>query len=144
MVTLKDISVKCKCSVATVSKALNGMPDIGEETARHIRQVATRMGYTPNAAARTLKTNRSQTIGLLMCQRDENIWTHDFFSRVAAGIQEVMEGSGYDVTPAPAHGGGAAAILRLSEIRRHYHHERRFPSGGNAGNSGKQAAYDIH
>ena len=75
------------------------MPDIGEETARHIRQVATRMGYTPNAAARTLKTNRSQTIGLLMCQRDENIWTHDFFSRVAAGIQEVMEGSGYDVTP---------------------------------------------
>ena len=99
MVTLKDISVKCKCSVATVSKALNGMPDIGEETARHIRQVATQMGYTPNAAARTLKTNRSQTIGLLMCQRDENIWTHDFFSRVAAGIQEVMEGSGYDVTP---------------------------------------------
>ena len=63
MVTLKDISVKCKCSVATVSKALNGMPDIGEETARHIRQVATQMGYTPNAAARTLKTNRSQTIG---------------------------------------------------------------------------------
>ncbi len=99
MVTLKDISAKCKCSVATVSKALNGMPDIGEETARHIRQVATQMGYTPNAAARTLKTNRSQTIGLLMCQRDENIWTHDFFSRVAAGIQEVMEGSGYDVTP---------------------------------------------
>ena len=99
MVTLKDISAKCKCSVATVSKALNGMPDIGEETARHIRQVATQMGYTPNAAARTLKTNRSHTVGLLMCQRDENIWTHDFFSTVAAGIQEVMEGSGYDVTP---------------------------------------------
>ena len=83
MPSLKDLAKECGVSVATVSKALNGMPDIGEETARHIRQVATRMGYTPNAAARTLKTNRSQTIGLLMCQRDENIWTHDFFSRVA-------------------------------------------------------------
>ena len=99
MVTLKDISVRCKCSVATVSKALNGMPDISRETAQHIRQVASQMGYMPNAAARTLKTNRSHTVGLLMCQRDENIWTHDFFSTVAAGIQEVMEQSGYDVTP---------------------------------------------
>lgn len=99
MITLKDISVRCKCSVATVSKALNGMPDISRETAQHIRQVASQMGYMPNAAARTLKTNRSHTVGLLMCQRDENIWTHDFFSTVAAGIQEVMEQSGYDVTP---------------------------------------------
>ena len=99
MVTLRDISVRCKCSVATVSKALNGMPDISKETAQYIRQVASQMGYMPNAAARTLKTNRSHTIGLLMFQRDENIWTHDFFSLVAAGIQEVMECSGYDVTP---------------------------------------------
>lgn len=99
MVTLKDISIKCECSIATVSKALNGMPDISEETARHIREVAAQMGYMPNAAARTLKTNRSRTIGLLMFQRDENIWTHDFFSHIAAGIQEVMESNGYDVTP---------------------------------------------
>lgn len=97
--TLKDISAKCGCSVATVSKALNGMSDISEETTLHVRRVAAEMGYMPNAAARTLKTNRSRTIGLLMFLREDNVWTHDYFSRIAASIQDVMEENGYDITP---------------------------------------------
>lgn len=99
MVTLKDISLRCGCSVATVSKALNGMPDISEATTQHIRQIAEELGYFPNAAARTLKTNRSQTIGLLMSIRLRNVWIHEYFSQITAGIQDVMEDNGYDITP---------------------------------------------
>ena len=64
MVTLKEIAVRCGCSVATVSKALNEMPDISVLTSQRIREAAAQMGYQPNAAARTLKTSRSRTIGL--------------------------------------------------------------------------------
>ncbi|MDD3334555.1 MAG: LacI family DNA-binding transcriptional regulator [Eubacteriales bacterium] len=99
MVTLREISEKCGCSVATVSKALNGMPDISEATTSHICSVAAEMGYMPNAAARTLKTNRSRMVGMLMFLRQENVWTHDYFSQIAASIQDVMEQNGYDITP---------------------------------------------
>ena len=74
MTTLKEIAARCGCSVATVSKALNAMPDIGAETAQRIRDIANEMGYVPNAAARTLKTNRSHTIGLLLFLRGESVW----------------------------------------------------------------------
>lgn len=99
MTTLKEIAARCGCSVATVSKALNGMPDISAETAQKIRDIALEMGYVPNAAARTLKTNRSHTIGLMLFLRGESVWLHDHFSRVAAGIHEELEAAGYDATP---------------------------------------------
>ena len=65
MVSMKDISIACGVSVATVSKALNDHSDISEETKEHIRQVAKEMGYFPNSAAKALKTNRTHNIGVL-------------------------------------------------------------------------------
>ena len=99
MTTLKEIAVRCGCSVATVSKALNGMPDIGAETTQRIQQIAREMGYVPNAAARTLKTHRSHTIGMMLFLHEENVWLHDHFARVAAGIHQELEAAGYDATP---------------------------------------------
>lgn len=99
MTTLKEIAARCGCSVATVSKALNGLPDIGAETAQKIREIASEMGYVPNAAARTLKTSCSHTIGIMLFLRGENVWLHDHFARVAAGIHEELEAAGYDATP---------------------------------------------
>ena len=55
MVTIKDISLRCGVSSATVSKALNGSKEISEETAEYIRKVAREMGYLPNATAGLLK-----------------------------------------------------------------------------------------
>lgn len=99
MVTLKEIAARCHCSVATVSKALNGLPDISAATAELIRQTADQMGYLPNAAARTLKTSRSKTVGLLLFLRGESVFTHGYFAGIAQSIQTVMEQSGYDITP---------------------------------------------
>ena len=52
MVSMKDIARRCGVSVATVSKALNGLPDIGEDTRQRITAVAEEMGYMTNSAAR--------------------------------------------------------------------------------------------
>ena len=62
MITIKDLSRACGVSPSTVSKVLNGYSDVSQETAQLVFRTAAELGYTPNAAARLLKTNRSNGI----------------------------------------------------------------------------------
>ena len=98
MVSLKDISAVCGVSVATVSKALNNHKDIGEETKKHIKQVAKEMGYLPNSAAKALKTNRTYNIGILFTDEAHSGLTHDYFASVLDSLKQTVEAHGYDVT----------------------------------------------
>ncbi|QOX64139.1 LacI family transcriptional regulator [Anoxybacterium hadale] len=98
MVSMKDISIKCGVSVATVSKALNGQSDIGKQTALHIRKVAKEMGYFPNAAARALKTNRTNNLGVLFVDNMQSGLMHEYFSSLLNSIKAEAERNGYDVT----------------------------------------------
>ena len=98
MTSLKDIALQCGVSVATVSKALNGQQDVGEETRRKIRQKAEELGYTTNASARALKTKRTYNIGVLFVDPMHSGLAHEFFSTVLDGIRSQAEQSGYDIT----------------------------------------------
>lgn len=97
--TIRDIAERTGYSVATISKALNGLPDIGEETTRRVREIAEEMGYIPNNRGRALRTSRSHTIGLLWFLRSESVWTHELFAKMARGLQSIVEVAGYDLTP---------------------------------------------
>lgn len=98
MVSMKDISVACGVSVATVSKALNDHSDIGEDTKERIRQKAKEMGYFPNSAAQALKTNRSHNIGVLFVDDAQSGLTHDYFSYVLDSFKRTAEQQDYDIT----------------------------------------------
>lgn len=98
MASLKDIARVCGVSVATVSKALNNHTDIGEDTKKHIKQVAKEMGYSPNLAARALKTNRTYGIGVLFVDEATNGLTHDHFAGVLDSFKRTAERGGYDIT----------------------------------------------
>jgi LacI family transcriptional regulator len=98
MVSMKDISIKCGVSVATVSKALSGQSDIGKKTAQHIRKVAKEMGYLPNAAARALKTNRTCNLGVLFVDNMQSGLMHEYFSSMLNSFKAQAELNGYDVT----------------------------------------------
>ncbi len=98
IVTIKDIAAACGVSSATVSKALNGYPDIGEETVSYIKKVAKEMGYYPNATARALKTNRSNNIGVLFVDGTRSGLTHEYFSSVLNSLKEEAERRGFDIT----------------------------------------------
>ena len=97
MVTIRMIAEKCGCSTATVSKALNGAADISAETARRIRKTALEMGYTPNAAARALKTSRSHSFGVLFEEASNSGLTHEFFSTILNSFKRRAEELGYDI-----------------------------------------------
>lgn len=97
MVTIKMIAKKCGFSAATVSKALNGAPDISAETAELIRKTASQMGYMPNAAARMLKTSRSYSFGVLFEDAANRGLTHVFFSQILNSFKHRAEELGYDI-----------------------------------------------
>lgn len=98
MVSMKDIALKCGVSVATVSKALNGYSDIGEETRDIVKKAAAELGYFPNSAARALKTNRTYNIGVLFVDEAQSGLTHEYFARVLDSIKVRAENKGYDIT----------------------------------------------
>jgi len=98
MVSMKDIALRCGVSVATVSKALNGQRDIGEETRNRIEQVAKEMGYMTNAAARALKTNRSYHLGVLFVDERRSGLGHEYFSAMLESFKVEAEARGYDIT----------------------------------------------
>ena len=81
MVSMKDISEACGVSIATVSKALNDHKDISSETKERIRLAARDLGYSPNSAAKSLKTHRTCNIGVLFTDESRSGLTHDYFAR---------------------------------------------------------------
>ena len=94
MVRLKDIAEVCGVSVATVSRALNGLTSESKERTAFICQTARDMGYYPNAAAKTLKTSRSSNIGILY----EDRMNHEYFSSLIDELRQEADRNGYDLT----------------------------------------------
>jgi len=105
MVSMKDIAKRCGVSVATVSKALNGLPDIGEETRQRICAVAGEMGYMANSAARALKTKRTYNLGVLFVDERRSGLSHEYFSSILEGFKQEAESHGYDITFINSHVG---------------------------------------
>jgi DNA-binding LacI/PurR family transcriptional regulator len=73
-IRLSDVAAAAGVSAATVSRALQGHPDIRPETQERIRAMAERLGYQPSAVARALRTGRHSTISAVMPPDLGNWW----------------------------------------------------------------------
>ena len=98
LVTLKDIARECNVSFSTVSKALKGSPEISIETTEFIQKKAHEMGYHPNIAARSLRTNRTYDIGVIFEDKTGAGFQHQYFATIISGIQKVAFSKGYEMT----------------------------------------------
>lgn len=108
MATIKEVAARCGVSPATISKALNGYTDIGEETVQRVRRIAAEMGYIPNMAARTLKTHRTNNLGVLFIDKMRSGLGHDYFSSMLESFKVRAEELGYDITFISRNLGGRA------------------------------------
>ncbi|WP_202799791.1 LacI family DNA-binding transcriptional regulator [Rhodanobacter fulvus] len=90
--TIKEIAAIANVSVATVSRALQRPEVVSEVTRQRIQEVVKRLGYTPNALARNLRTARTRLIVALLPDI-----ANPFFSEVIRGIEQVAHESGYSV-----------------------------------------------
>lgn len=68
---LKDLAEHLGLSQTTVSRALNGYPEVNEETRKRVSEAADRLGYRPNANALRLATGRSGAVGIVLRGADE-------------------------------------------------------------------------
>lgn len=91
-VTIKDIAELADVSTATVSRVINKESGIKQSTRDRVQEVIAGSGYRVNTIARSLKTNRSKTIGLITPEI-----ANDFFMNIARGIEEFLEKSGYSL-----------------------------------------------
>ena len=84
--TIKDIARLANVSQGTVSKALNDRPDIGAKTKKMILKIAEENGYSPNAFGKALRSQNSNTIGVIFRKEDSPL-RNSFFSRILEGIE---------------------------------------------------------
>jgi LacI family transcriptional regulator len=99
-------------SVATVSRAINGKGPILEATQRRIRRVVERLRYAPHAAARSLITRQTRTLGALL----PDIFG-GFFSELIRGIDLTARQRGYHLLVSGSHGDRAETRALLRAFR---------------------------
>ncbi|MDX6353855.1 MAG: LacI family transcriptional regulator [Streptomyces sp.] len=92
-VRLRDVAQAAGVHPATASRALNAATrsQVNAETSRRVLRAAESLGYQPNPIARSLKTSRSYTVGLVLPDL-----TNPFFPPVVRGIESGLEAAGYD------------------------------------------------
>ncbi len=91
-VTISDVARAAGVSAQTVSRTLNGKGEISPGTRRLVLDVIDRLGYRPSSIARSLATNRTLTLGLVVPDI-----ANPFFPEVARGIEDAAWEAGYGV-----------------------------------------------
>ena len=90
--TIEDVAAAAGVSVATVSRALRGLPNVAFSTREHVRRIADGLAYRADPAASRLAAGRSSAIAVAVPML--NGW---YFSQVVAGAEAVCTEAGYDL-----------------------------------------------
>jgi LacI family transcriptional regulator len=112
--TLKDIAREVGVHVSTISRALNGASAhaVSADLARKIWRASKRHGYTPNAAAVMLKTNRSRTVGVVIPDITDPV-----FPPIIRGIEDGLARHGYVAILANTDGDPRRQVQAIETLR---------------------------
>ena len=91
-VTLADIARAAGTSASTASRAINGKGYVSESARARLLDAADRLGYVPNASARTLKQRTSRVVGVVVSDL-----RNQFYARLAAGIEQTLRAADYQM-----------------------------------------------
>lgn len=96
--TLEEIGKIAGVSRATVSRVINHHPNISDSVRRRVQEVIEETGYQPNIAARTLASNNSRILGLVIPAIISNVFTNPYYPRLIQGITRVCNEANYTLT----------------------------------------------
>lgn len=97
-ITLKDIARKLNMSISTVSKALNGDPNISALTKERVQKKAAEWNYIPNESARNFKLSKSFTIGLIIPDLIDQ-----FYILAINGVEDIASKENYNLILSQSH-----------------------------------------
>lgn len=92
MASIKDVAVEAGVSVATVSRVLNGHPSVSPGARARVLAAVETLGYRPNAVARSLRTDQTRTLGLVISDV-----MNPYFTELARSVEEEARALGYSV-----------------------------------------------
>ena len=110
--TIRDVARVVGLSVASVSRAMNGHANVHPDTKARVIEVAAQMGYTPNAAARSLSTSRSHAIGVVLPDLHG-----EFFSELVRGMDKAASEHGYLLLLSNMHADSVLAGQAMNAMR---------------------------
>ncbi len=96
-VTIKDVAKLANVSPSTVSRVIANNPRISDATKRIVFDAMSQLNYRPNAIARSLANQSTQTLGLILPSTDENLFKNPFFIEVMRGISLYAQKKGYRI-----------------------------------------------
>lgn len=94
--TLEEIGKLAGVSRSTVSRVINNHPNVSEQVRKKVEQVIKQTGYSPHLAARTLASQRSYIIGLVIPRSVQAFFGDPYFARLTQGIAQAA--NSYDYT----------------------------------------------
>ena len=97
-VTLHEVAARADVSIATVSRALNGLP-VSKQSLARVKKAVTELGYVANEAARSLRADRTMTMGLIFSDLN-NLLGIDLLD----ALSEAIEDAGYSLLISTARG----------------------------------------
>jgi len=109
---LKQLAKELGLSQTTVSRALNGYPEVAEATRRRVAEAAERLNYRPNTRARSLATGRSMAIGHVIPLSTKNEIMNPIFADFIAGAGETYFKGGYEMVLSVVNDADEARVYR--------------------------------
>ncbi|GLB58537.1 catabolite control protein A [Cytobacillus sp. NCCP-133] len=91
-ITIYDVAREANVSMATVSRVVNGNPNVKPATRKKVMEVIDRLGYRPNAVARGLASKRTTTVGVIIPDISST-----FFAELARGIEDIATMYKYNI-----------------------------------------------
>jgi len=113
--TAMDVAKLARVSRSTVSFVLNDVPGINfpDATRNRVWDAAKKLNYSPNVAGKKLASGKSFTIGLVLCQSHEQIFTDAFFPQVILGVEQAAMQQGFHVLLKPVDPNDTGGYARL-------------------------------
>ncbi|WP_423407692.1 catabolite control protein A [Heyndrickxia sp. MSNUG] len=91
-ITIYDVAREANVSMATVSRVVNGNPNVKPATRKKVMEVIDRLGYRPNAVARGLASKKTTTVGVIIPDI-----ASPFFAELARGIEDIATMYKYNI-----------------------------------------------
>jgi LacI family transcriptional regulator len=112
VVTTRHVAQRAGVSVSTVSHVLNATRFVSDDLRQRVQQALDELGYEPNAVARSLKVNRSTTLGLIISDI-----SNPFFTELVRGVEDVAQANGYTLVLCNSDENPAKEQTYLRELR---------------------------
>lgn len=111
MVTIRDVAGRAGVSLGTASRVLNGNPSVRDHVRTAVEDAIRDLNYVPNAAARTLRSARTQTIGLIV---DDML--NPMTVRLLRGVEDAAQQAGYTLLVAESRRDEQLEATHISKL----------------------------